>query len=60
MKAQAGIWYRQHGLEDARSEALCALEIFEKLGAAQGVGFCRETLLENSKSDGKAVYIRYR
>ena len=50
MKAQAGIWYRQHRLEDARSEALCALEIFEKLGAAQDVGFCRESLLEIQKA----------
>jgi hypothetical protein len=33
---QAQVWYRQQDrLEDAKSEALRALEIFEKLGAAK-------------------------
>ena len=34
MDMQARIWYRQRRLEDARSEAVRALESFEKLGAA--------------------------
>jgi tetratricopeptide (TPR) repeat protein len=46
MEFQARIWYRQSRLEDARSEALGALEIYEKLGAAQDVGKCRELLQE--------------
>ena len=42
MYTQARIWHRQSRQEDARSEALCALEIFEKLGATRGVEDCRE------------------
>jgi tetratricopeptide (TPR) repeat protein len=43
---QARVCYRQHRLEDAKSEALRALEIFEKLGATGDLGRCR-TLLQN-------------
>ena len=45
MRDQAQFWYRQHRFEEAKSEALCALDAFEKLGAtdlAEGVrGFLR-------------------
>jgi tetratricopeptide (TPR) repeat protein len=41
---QAGIWYRQDRLEDSKSEALRALEIYERLGAARDAGFCRDLL----------------
>ena len=41
---QATIWYRQHRLEDARSEALRASDVFEKLGAAKDVELCRVLL----------------
>ncbi|KAF9780525.1 hypothetical protein BJ322DRAFT_1213636 [Thelephora terrestris] len=41
MEMQAHIWYRQHRLEDARFEALGALEIYERLGAAKDVGGCQ-------------------
>ena len=44
MDLQARIWYRECRLGDARCEALGALEIFEKLGAAQGIEGCRELL----------------
>ena len=44
MGMQALIWYHQHRLEDAKSEALCALEVYEKLGAARDVGDSRELL----------------
>ena len=46
MKLQAQIQYRQRRLEDARFEALGALEVFEKLGAAKDAGDCRELLQE--------------
>ena len=42
MEMQARIWYYQHRLEDARLEALGALEICERLGATDDV--CRELL----------------
>ena len=44
MEFQARIWYRQWRLEDARCEALCALETYEKIGAANDVGGCRRLL----------------
>ncbi|KAF9780543.1 hypothetical protein BJ322DRAFT_1112537 [Thelephora terrestris] len=44
MGIQADIWYRQHRLDDARSEALGALQIFEKLEAVEGMGNCQRLL----------------
>jgi tetratricopeptide (TPR) repeat protein len=44
MKLQADLWYNQHRLEEAKSEALRAVEVFEKLGAAKDVDDCREIL----------------
>jgi tetratricopeptide (TPR) repeat protein len=43
MQLQASIWYRQHRLEDAKSEALRALGVYEKVGAGD-MGGCRELL----------------
>jgi tetratricopeptide (TPR) repeat protein len=44
MYTQANIWRRQDRLEDAKSEALHALGIFEKLGDTREAGFCRDLL----------------
>ena len=44
MYLQAAVWNRQRKYEDARLEALNALDIFEKLGATPWVGSCRELL----------------
>jgi tetratricopeptide (TPR) repeat protein len=44
MEAQARIFYREHRFEDTKSEALRALEVFEKLGAANDAGHCRDLL----------------
>jgi tetratricopeptide (TPR) repeat protein len=41
MELQAKIWYRQCRLEEAKLETLDTLEIFERLGAANGAGRCR-------------------
>jgi len=41
---QASVWYEQDRLEEAKSEALCAAEIYEKLGAAKALEECRELL----------------
>ena len=51
VELQAGIYYRQHRLEDATSEALCALEICEKLGASRDADCCRALL---RRIEGKA------
>ena len=43
---QAGVWYLQSRLEDAKSEALHAFEIYEKLGASGDAEDCRDLLRE--------------
>ena len=50
MKAQACYWGRQGRLEEAKSEAFRALEVFEKLGAAKDVEECRSLLQETEKA----------
>ena len=41
---QAEALYRQRRLGEAKSQAICALETFEKLGAADDWNFCRDML----------------
>ena len=41
---QALLWDQQGRFEDAKSEALCALDAFEKLGAANDAEFTRQLL----------------
>ena len=41
---RARIWYRQHRLQEAKSEVLRAFETFEKLGAAETMESCRALL----------------
>jgi tetratricopeptide (TPR) repeat protein len=50
MEMKARIWYRQSELEEAKSEALRAKEIYEKLGAAKDLGDCIELLQEIEKA----------
>ena len=44
MDMQANVWCLQQRLEEAKSEALGALENYEVCGAVHGAGFCREFL----------------
>jgi tetratricopeptide (TPR) repeat protein len=43
---QAGLWEKQHAFEEAKSEGLRALDVFERLGAAAGAGYTRWLLRE--------------
>ena len=43
---QAVFWYRQRRLEEARSGALHAIDVFEKLGATGYMEDCRKFLQE--------------
>ena len=47
MQMQASIWYRQHRFQDATSEVLRAIEIFERLGAADDGRACKMLLWDN-------------
>ena len=55
MWLQAWFWYRQHRFGEAKSEAFGAVDVFEKLGAADDVRHTRELLqwidLDACKSD---------
>ena len=44
MEGQAYLWYKQHRLEEAKSEVLRAADLFEKLGATKDLERCREVL----------------
>jgi len=44
MELQADVWYDQDRLEEARSEALRATDVYEKLGAVRDVEDCRKLL----------------
>ena len=46
MRIQAKFWYRQLRLEDAKSEVLRSLEIFDKLGATEGASNSKYLLQE--------------
>ena len=50
MEEQAQILYEQHRFEEARSEALHAADIYEKLGAAKNVESCRRFLRDIEKT----------
>ena len=44
VELQARIWYRQHRLKEAKSEALRASETYEKLGAESNLEDCQDLL----------------
>jgi len=46
MELQAQVWFRQCRFEEAKSEALRAADIYERLGAAKDVEDCRALLRE--------------
>ena len=46
IELQARIWYWQDRFEEARSEALRAADVYEKLGAVKELEECRELILQ--------------
>jgi len=56
MQLQATLWYRQLRHEEARSEALRAADVYEKLGAAYDPEDCKKLLrrIEQSILGGPA------
>ena len=59
MHMQALVWHGQHKLEEARSEALRAAGIFEKLGDVEGLERCRGVLRQigGRTNDPVALYL---
>ena len=49
MELQARVWYSQHRLEEARSEALRAADVYEKIGAAKDLEDCKSLLRDIEK-----------
>ena len=44
MELQAEFWYEQGRFEDAKSEALCAVDTYEKVGNTEGLEICGKLL----------------
>ena len=55
MELQAELYRKHHRLEEARSEALRAAGVYEKLGAAQDLERCREHLRQIEEEMNKPV-----
>ena len=60
MEMQAKVWYKQHRLEEARSEALRAADAYENLGATKDVEACTTLLREiyNTGGTGRRGYLQ--
>jgi len=55
MRLQARVWYRQRRFEEAKSEALRAAGVYERLGAARELKSCRDLLQRIEKGTKKTV-----
>jgi len=49
MELQAWVWYDQHRLEESKSEALRAADVYEKIGAAKNLENCKSLLQDIEK-----------
>ena len=57
MELQAWLYYKQHRIEEARSDASRAADVYENLGAAQDLERCRELLQWIKEKMNKLVAI---
>ena len=55
MRLQARVWYRQHRFEEAKSGALRAVDIYERVGATKDAEDCRVMVRNVEKEMKKAV-----
>ena len=55
MKLQGQVWFEQGKLQEAKSEALCAIGVFEKLGAAGDLDDCRKLLRDAEEKMEKLI-----
>ena len=57
MELQAELWYEQHRFGEARSEALRAIDVFEKLGATKSLNRCSEFVQRVEEEMNKPVIL---
>ena len=55
MELRAWFWLRERKLEEAKSEVLGAIDVYERLGAAKGLERCRKILRDIEKRTEKPV-----
>jgi tetratricopeptide (TPR) repeat protein len=55
MELQARVWYKQHKIEEAKSEVLRAVDVYKKLGAAKNMEDCRSLLRDIGRGLSTAV-----
>jgi len=53
MELEARVWYKQRRFQAAKSAALRAADLFEKLGDEEQLEFCRETLRDIKEAINK-------
>ena len=56
MELQAQIWYKEHRFEEAKAEALCTTNVFERLGATNKVESC-SVILQNIEEKRKKLVV---
>ena len=56
MELQAQFWYQEGRFEDARSEALRAVDVYEGIGAMKGVECCK-AILRNIEEKTKTIVV---
>ena len=56
MKLQAGFWYEERRFEEAKSEALCAADVYEGIGTTRDVEGC-SVILRNIEEKMKTLVI---
>jgi len=59
MELQARVWFKQDRFEEARSEALCTVGVYEKFGATQDMERCERLLKRiQEKLDGPVASVQ--
>ena len=55
MELQARFWCKRRMFEEAKSEALCAIDVYEKIGAMEDVEDCRDLLRRIEKAASRKL-----
>ena len=59
MSLQARFWYQEYRFEEAKSEALRAADVYEKLGAVKDLEACRELLRDiEAEVEKQSTYVK--